>query len=339
MKPGQRRPLGGDFRARATFDNRSGRGEADRQRHDRRERRRDAEPIAVDEGEKDSREPEGEDQACESEPGRRAAHRHERDHENGKRNRRGRIEAAGRWRPRQSVAGHEIADRGREDFHAGRNAIERRRERVGRASGRNADNDDFAAERLRVESSSEDLNRADAPEASLGPVEAQRHVIAEVHCPRLPRDLDPVGTQDRLGLQGLGRGGERERRNHAVRRFIDHRNVARHAARVGRNVGEPHLRRIADRLDRPENGGGLRRQRQIARFGWRARGIGRVEIADRRDDGRRRLERAGEFCVRVRIPRFEERDIDRDRSGMKTRQGPHESRHHFARGRIAFAIR
>ena len=48
----------------------------------------------------------------------------------------------------------EIADRGREDFHAWRNAIERRRERVGSARGGNADNDDFATERLRIESAS-----------------------------------------------------------------------------------------------------------------------------------------------------------------------------------------
>ena len=184
-------------------------------------------------------------------------------------------------------------------------------------------------------SASKDLNCADALETSLGPVEAQRHVIAEVHRPRLSRDLDPVWTKGWLCPESLGRGGKREGRSHAVRRFIDHRNVARHSALVGRNVGKPHLGRIADRVDRPENGGGLWRQGQIARLGCCARGIDRIEIADRRDDGRPRLERAGEFCVCGGVTRVEERDIDRDRSGLKTRQRPHEASHHFARRRIA----
>ncbi len=184
-------------------------------------------------------------------------------------------------------------------------------------------------------SSSEDLNCADALETSLGPVEAQRHVIAEVHRPRLPRDLDPVWTKDWLCPEPLGSSGEREGRGHAVRRFIDHRNIARHSALIRRNVGKPHLGRIADRVDRPENGGGLRRQGQIAWFGCCVRGTDRIEIANRRDDRRPGLERVGEVCVCIRIPRVEERDIDRDRSGMKTRQRPHEAGHHFARRRIA----
>ena len=220
----------------------------------------------------------------------------------GKRDRRGCVDPAGRGRPRQSVAGQEIADRSREDFRAGRNAIERCRERVRRARRCHADDDDFAAQRLRIEISAKDLGCADAPEASGGPVEAQRHVIAEVHCSRVACDLDPVRTQDRVDLQRLGRCGERERRKHAVRRLIDHRNIARHAARVGRDIGKTHLRRIADRLDRPKNGGWLRRQRQIARFGSSAGTIGRVEHADRRDNGWRRLERPGEFRVRPRRP-------------------------------------
>src|ERR1700677_4018787 len=61
----------------------------------------------------------------------------------------------------------------------------------------------------------------------------------------------------------------------------------------------------------------------------------RIEIADRRNDGRPRLKRVGQFCVYVRIPRVEERDIDRDRSGMKSRQRPHETSHHFARRHAA----
>ena len=42
-----------------------------------------------------------------------------------------------------------------------------------------------------------------------------------------------------------------------------------------------------------------------------------------------------EFSVSIRIARIEEGDIDRDRLGMKRRQGPHDARHHFARGRFA----
>ena len=81
---------------------------------DRRERRRDAEPIAIDEREKDPRQPEDENQACEAEANRRPTHRHESDHENGERNRRSGVDPTSRRRPRQSVASQKIADRGRE---------------------------------------------------------------------------------------------------------------------------------------------------------------------------------------------------------------------------------
>ena len=324
--------FGAILRPRAARDG-AGRGEADRQRQRRGERRRDAEPVALDECEKDRREPEDEDQARQRQPHRGPAHRHERDHDNGKRNRRGRVDPAGRWRPRQSVAGHEIADCSREHFRARRNAIEWRRERVRRARGRNADDDDFAAERLRIEISAQDPRRADAPEASRGSVEAQRHVIAEVHCSRLACDLDPVGRQDRLSLEPLGGGGEREGWSHAVGSLKDHRNIARHAARVGRDVGEPCLRRVADRVDRPENGGRLRRERQIASLGLRR--LSRVENSDRRDDSRRAFERAGQLRVRRLALRIEEGDIDGDRPRMELRHGPHDTRGHFARGGAA----
>ena len=195
MKPGQRRPLGGDFRARAAFDNRPGHGEAGRQRQGGRERPGDGQPIAVDEREKDPREPEDENQARETEANRRPAHRHESDHENGERNRGGRVDPARGRRPRQSVAGHEIADRGCEHFRARRNAIERRCECVRRARRRDPNDDDFVAQSLRIDLSAEDLGRADAPDASRRPVETHRHVVAEVHFSQAARDLDAVGAR------------------------------------------------------------------------------------------------------------------------------------------------
>ena len=208
----------------------------------------------------------------------------------------------------------------------------------GRAHRRDPDDDDLAAERLGIETTAEDLGCADAPEASLGPIETQRHVIAEVHFSYTACDLDPVGTQDRLGLQPLRGCGERERWDHAVGSFKDHRNIARNSARVGRNVRKADLRRVANGIDRPQNGGWLRRQRQVVRFGFSARRSDSAEDADGSHNSRRRLERAGEIGIRLSPPRIEEGDIDRNRLGMEGRQGPDDTRHHFARGPIASRV-
>ena len=99
----------------------------------------------MSEREKDPPEPEDENQACEDKPDRRPAHRHERDHDKGQRNRRGCVDPASRGRPRESVASQKIADCGGEDFRPGCDAIERRRERVRRARRGHADDHDFAA--------------------------------------------------------------------------------------------------------------------------------------------------------------------------------------------------
>ncbi len=69
----------------------------------------------------------------------------------GKPNRCGRVDPAGRRGPRQRVSVEEIADRGREDFRARRNAIKRRRERVAHARRGDADDDNLAAHGLRLE--------------------------------------------------------------------------------------------------------------------------------------------------------------------------------------------
>ena len=138
--------------------------------------------------------------------------------------------------------------------------------------------------------------------------------------------LPRIGAACRL----LGCRRKGERRNDAVRNLIDHRNVARHAALIGRDVGETDFSHILNGLDRPQNGGRLRRERQIAQPLCSAIGGRRIENADRRDRGRRRLDRARERSVSLGILGADKSDVDRDRARMERRQALHDLRDHLA---------
>jgi hypothetical protein len=72
----------------------------------------------------------------------------------------------------------------------------------------------------------------------------RRHPLASLDrvASPLARNLDPIVTQHRLGVEPLRGCGKRERWNDTVGRAKDHRDVARDAARIGRDVGKSYLR-------------------------------------------------------------------------------------------------
>ncbi len=260
------------------------------------------------------------------------------DHHNGEPGRHRRVDAAGRRRPRQCVSAQEIADRGGEDFDPRRNPVERRCERIAETSRGYSNEDGLTAQGLRIEVAAQELSGAVSSEASSRPVVADGQMVAQVCLGCSAPELDPSGTKHRVGSNTGGRDGQREGRRDAVGNFEDHGNVSRNSARVGRHVRKPRLRRVANRVGRPENLGRLGRQRQLGRLRLSACTYTLAEDADRCDDARGRLQSLGELRILVLAFGIRECDIQGDSPRMQVRNGAHEPRQHRSRQAVALGF-
>ena len=165
-------------------------------------------------------------------------------------------------------------------------------------------------------------------------VEAQRQVIAEVERDRARPQLHLVGAEHRIGVERRRRGSEREGGNDRALILEQQRHVAGDAGAVGRDVGEPRLRRRAGKCSCGQRM--LRRHRNEGVARSRCRhlvGIVAAEHGDGADHAAGRVERVGELAVGLGIAGIEQQDVDADDLRIVAGNAAHDLRQHAARQR------